>query len=193
MFALATVMIGGSAVVWLAGAFGGILGGAGPVVLGPSQATGALARLPRHLGDPAAAWSASSRGDLPGRTGMTAALIAALVLVVVLAVAVLAAVQRARRGGHGGRRRGARWARRGDLRELRVRRPERGRVILGRHEGALVAAEPRASVMVVAPAEAGKTTGLVVPRVAGMGRTRARHEREGRPDPRHLRCPLDPG
>ena len=182
MFALATVMIGGSAVVWLAGAFGGILGGAGPVVLGPSQATGALAHLPRHLGDPAAAWSASSRGDLPGRTGMTAALV-----VVVLAVAVLAAVQRARRGGHGGRRRGARWARRGDLRELRVRRPERGRVILGRHEGALVAAEPRASVMVVAPAEAGKTTGLVVPRVAGMGRTRARHEREGRPDPRHLR------
>ncbi len=77
MFALATVMIGGSAVVWLAGAFGGILGGAGPVVLGPSQATGALAHLPRHLGDPAAAWSASSRGDLPGRTGMTAALVAA--------------------------------------------------------------------------------------------------------------------
>ena len=94
---------------------------------------------------------------------MTAALIAALAVVVVLAVAVLAAVHRARRGGRGGRRRGARWARRGDLRELRVRRPERGRVILGRHEGALVAAEPRASVMVVAPAQAGKTTGLVVP------------------------------
>ena len=36
-------------------------------------------------------------------------------------------------------------------------------MILGRHEGALVAAEPRASVMVVAPAQAGKTTGLVVP------------------------------
>ena len=105
MFALATVMIGGSGVVWLAGALGGILGGAGPVVLGPSQATGVLARLPRHLGDPAAAWPASSRGDLPGRTGMTAALIAALVAVVVLAVAVLAVVQRARRGGRGGRRR----------------------------------------------------------------------------------------
>ena len=163
VFALATVMIGGSAVVWLAGALGGILRGAGPVVLGPSQATGVLARLPRHLGDPAAAWPASSRGDLPGRTGMTAALTAALAAVVVLAVAVFAVVGRARRGGHGGRRRGARWARRGDLRELRVRRPQRGRVILGRHEGALVAAEPRASVMVVAPAQAGKTTGLVVP------------------------------
>ncbi len=158
VFALATVMIGGSAVVSLAGALGGILRGAGPVVLGPSQATGVLARLPRHLGDPAAAWPATSRGDLPGRTGMTAALIAALVLVVVFAV-----VGRARRGGRAGRRRGARWARRGDLRQLRVRRPERGRVILGRHEGALVAAEPRASVMVIAPAQAGKTTGLVVP------------------------------
>ena len=163
VFALATMIIGGSAVVWLAGALAGILRGAGPVVLGPSQASGVLARLPRHLGDPAAAWPASSRADLPGRTGMTAALIAALVAVVVLAVAVLAAVQRARRGGHARRRRGARWARRGDLRELRVRRPERGRVILGRHEGALVAAEPRASVMVIAPAQAGKTTGLVVP------------------------------
>ena len=163
VFALATVMIAGSGVVWLAGALGGILRGTGPVILGPSQATGVLARLPRHLGDPAAAWPASSRADLPGRTGMTAALIAALAVVVVLAVAVLAVVQRARRGERAGRRRGARWARRGDLRELRVRRPQRGRVILGRHEGALVATEPRASVMVVAPAQTGKTTGLVIP------------------------------
>lgn len=66
VFALATVMIGGPAVVSLAGALGGILRGAGPVVLGPSQATGVLARLPRHLGDPAAAWPASSRADRTG-------------------------------------------------------------------------------------------------------------------------------
>jgi type IV secretion system protein VirD4 len=46
-----------------------------------------------------------------------------------------------------------------------VRGPERGRVVLGREGRNLLAAEPRASVMVIAPAQSGKTTGLAVPAI----------------------------
>ncbi len=60
------------------------------------------------------------------------------------------------------RKRAARWATAATC-ELRVRRPERGRVTLGHHRRALIAAEQRASVMVVGPTQSGKTTGLVVP------------------------------
>ena len=61
------------------------------------------------------------------------------------------------------RKRSARWATRSDLAELRVRRPEPGRITLGHHRRALIAAEERVSVMVVGPTQSGKTTGLVVP------------------------------
>ena len=44
-----------------------------------------------------------------------------------------------------------------------MRRPEPGRITLGHHRRALIAAEQRASVMVVGPTQSGKTTGLVVP------------------------------
>ena len=61
------------------------------------------------------------------------------------------------------RKRSARWATRSDLAELRVRRPEPGRITLGHHGRTLIAAEERVSVMVVGPTQSGKTTGLVVP------------------------------
>ena len=82
-------------------------------------------------------------------------------------------------GGSGTRRRGkraAKWATRSDLAELRVRRPERGRITLGHHRGALIAAEERASVMVVGPTQSGKTHRA----------RRARDERMGRPRPLDL-------
>ena len=63
------------------------------------------------------------------------------------------------------RKRAARWATRGDLADLRVRRPEPGRITLGHHGRALIAAEERVSVMVVGPTQSGKTTGLVVPAI----------------------------
>jgi type IV secretion system protein VirD4 len=59
--------------------------------------------------------------------------------------------------------RGARWARRGDLEQLVVRRPTPGRLVLGRAGGRLVAAERGHSVLVVGPTQSQKTTGLAVP------------------------------
>jgi type IV secretion system protein VirD4 len=65
--------------------------------------------------------------------------------------------ERARRDG------GARFASRADLKQLRIRRPRVGRVTLGVHRRALIAAEERVSVLVVGPSQSGKTSGLVVP------------------------------
>jgi type IV secretion system protein VirD4 len=70
------------------------------------------------------------------------------------------------REGPGGERRvqGAHWASRRDLRELRVDGPRRGRVTLGHHGRRLVAAEERASVLIVGPTTISlKTSGLAIP------------------------------
>ncbi|HWF16729.1 MAG TPA: type IV secretory system conjugative DNA transfer family protein [Acidimicrobiales bacterium] len=73
-------------------------------------------------------------------------------------------------------RRGARWARRGDLRALRVRAAPAppGRLLLGVLPGGLaaaigpaaaIAAEPGQSLVVVGPTQSGKTTSLAVPAI----------------------------
>ena len=80
---------------------------------------------------------------------------------------------------HGGRaprtlqrRRGARWARRRDVRPLVVppNRPSSGRLALGRLPGRLsavcLAAEPAQSVVVVGPTQSGKTSCLAVPAIS---------------------------
>ncbi len=76
----------------------------------------------------------------------------------------------------GSPRRGARWARRGDLRALRVRAEPAppGRLLLGVLPGgvagglgpaAAIAAEPGQSLVVVGPTQSGKTTSLAVPAI----------------------------
>jgi type IV secretion system protein VirD4 len=74
---------------------------------------------------------------------------------------------------HGGRRRGARWARRADLRRLLLSpgAPHPGRLTLGTIPGVVrpwrVVAEPAQSVVVVGPTQSGKTTALAVPAILG--------------------------
>ena len=155
---------GGSLLVWIAGAIGGVAAGGGPVLVSLSDAGTVLAELPSHLNDPARAWPAAVRDELPERTTMLAALLVTLGLLVALVVTALWLLGRVRGGSAKGRR-AARWAAPRDLRRLRVKGPERGRVILGRYQRQLVASEPRTSVLVVAPTQSGKTTSLVVPTI----------------------------
>jgi type IV secretion system protein VirD4 len=155
--ALAAVL----AFAMLASALAGLAGGGSPIWIGPPQAGTLLARLISRLSDPALAWPATDRRNLPGTAELQAVLLASLIAVAATAVAGWVAVRRLRNRTPG--RRAARWATRSDLADLRVGRPQPGRITLGHHRRALIAAEERASVMVVGPTQSGKTTGLVVP------------------------------
>ena len=74
---------------------------------------------------------------------------------------------------HTGARRGARWARRRDLRPLLVGAEDTppGRLLLGVLPGVArlsgIAAEPAQSLVVVGPTQSGKTTSLAVPAILG--------------------------
>jgi type IV secretion system protein VirD4 len=93
---------------------------------------------------------------------------AALILAATLGLVVLGVHLLDRRIEQGGGRRSrpesARWASKRDLRPLRVSGAQRGRLILGRHGKRLIAAEDRASVVVVGPSTVSlKTTGFAIP------------------------------
>jgi len=133
--------------------------------------------LPRHLDDPRAAWPASARSDLPGPVvywGATVGVgVMALVIVVVAMRRWTRRVGPLRRRAMGVDPR-ARLARRRDLAPIAVRRPERGRFVLGRVRRRLVATEDRVraarggrrrgdrgAVCVIGPSRSGKTASLI--------------------------------
>ena len=152
-----------AAIVLLAGALAGLLGRGRPVVVSPPAALGVAARLPNHLADPAQAWPAAARPVLPGALALQVVLALALVVVLLLLVSAVGLVSR--RLSRRDRDRAASWATGGQLGELRVPAPAAGRVTLGRHAGKLIAAERRASVLVIGPAQSGKSTGVNVPAI----------------------------
>ncbi len=148
-------------VVWLTSALAGVLTRGRPVQIGVASAARVLTRLPSHLSQPALAWSPDTRHELPGALLLQASLgVSTLVVLGVLAGALIASSWLSRRGTH---RRAAHFAARGELGELTVRRSQPGRVTLGVHHRKLIAAEERASILLVGPSQAGKTRGLVVP------------------------------
>src|ERR1700694_5532045 len=62
------------ALVWLWGGIAGSVFGDGWPHVGAGGLLGVLTRLPKHLGDPAAAWPPPARSGLPGPGGFYAAL-----------------------------------------------------------------------------------------------------------------------
>jgi type IV secretion system protein VirD4 len=146
--------------VVLVSALAGLLGHAAPIWIAPSGAGTFLAKLLTHLSDPALAWPAPDRRGLPAPSELQAILLISLITVATACVFGWRLATRLRDATP--RKRAANWATTSDLADLRVRRPERGRITLGYHRRALIAAEERASVMVVGPTQSGKTTGLVV-------------------------------
>jgi type IV secretion system protein VirD4 len=165
-------LLGGVAVlavlVWLTGQISAAVFGDGWPDGKVTDAGAVLVELPRHLDDPARAWPAQVRRELPGPVGFYATACLLLVAVGALVAAVVGRV----RGGLGMEarpararldRRGARWARPHELRALFVGRPTDGRVILGRVGRRLVATEQRHSAIVIAPTQSLKTTGLAIP------------------------------
>jgi len=146
--------------VWLWGGVAGVLFGSGWPHVTAAQLAGVVVRLPGRLDDPARAWPRPAAARLPGIAGCYAA----LALLVVAGVAALrtlngSAIVAVLRGPTDG----ARWARPGELRELRRRRRGTGRLVLGRHRGRLVSAEQRHALVAFGPPQSGKSAGLAVP------------------------------
>jgi type IV secretion system protein VirD4 len=160
-FAILGIAVAVGAALWLTGEFSGrLFGGAWPSV-DASEMGGVLARFAQHAGDPRGAWPASERGLIPGPVAFYTTL--GLVLSPIAGAGFV--LLRRRRGAATRGEGAARWAQRRDLRALRVRAPQPGRLTLGLVDGRLVAAEPRQSVIVVGPVQTGKTSGFAVPAI----------------------------
>jgi type IV secretion system protein VirD4 len=153
--------------LWLWGGLAGALLGGGWPALGPWQALGLALALPRHLGDPAAAWPAADRRLLPSPAGCYLALGALGAALAAVAALTLRAAPRRLRGEGGA---GARWAGGADLRPLRQRRAARpatrasgARIVLGRHGRRTLATESRHALIAFGPPQSGKSSGLAIP------------------------------
>lgn len=123
-------------------------------------------RLPSHVGDPRCAWPPRIAAELPGAAGLWICLVVVGSAILALGYGCWCAAQALGlgEGAEAKRPPSARWASARDLRALRIGRGHQGtRVRLGRRGRDLLAAEERASVIVVAPSQSGKTTGLAIP------------------------------
>lgn len=149
-----------SVLLWTTGEIAGrLFSGRWPSV-GAGEMGGVLTRFANDAGNPAAAWPDSTQGLIPAPLAFYATF---GVLFAPIAAAALIVAKRMAHAGSG--HTAARWARRRDLRSLRVHRHESGRLTLGRVDGRLVAAELRQSVIVVGPTQTGKTTGFAIPAI----------------------------
>ncbi|MDQ8045233.1 MAG: type IV secretory system conjugative DNA transfer family protein [Patulibacter sp.] len=160
--AIATAAI---ATVELTGAIAGMLHSHHPALVSP---TGAIAVLEHWLGDTGVrrgAWPAEVAPALGKFHQVRAALVVAVVLVAIAAAGCLVMWRstRVERLREIYKHRGARWAKGRELARLQVRRATPGRLTLGTRDGKLLASEVNASTLIVAPAQAGKTSGLAVP------------------------------
>jgi type IV secretion system protein VirD4 len=148
------------ATLWLTGELSGRLFAGDWPAVGASEIGGILARFAPHATDPAQAWPPPERRLIPGPAAFYATLVALLGPFAAIGVALVKHRLRSPAGGTA-----ARWAAPSDLRPLRVRAPEPGRLTLGLVGGRLLAAEPRQSVVVIGPVQTGKTSGFAVPAI----------------------------
>lgn len=166
LWLLAGALVTMLATLWLTGALATAVLGGGWDPPAPAELPATAMRLLGHLGEPAAAWPAGHRREVPDAPAfwLCGVLVAALMALAAVGLARAASVLGLELpGGEGRRAPSARWARGADLRPLRVRRARPGRLTLGRHGRGLVAAGERQSVIAIAPTQSHKTTGLAIP------------------------------
>jgi type IV secretion system protein VirD4 len=162
-------------VQWLAGNLAALLGRARLAHASPLDALRSLPSLLRHAGDPADAWPAHVRANLPGPAPYWIATVITLVAVGLLATCALAWVGRHRQTPIDKRRRlgvatQPKLATRRDLAPLRTRQPAPGRFVLARYQRGYLSTEATdrrgtrgvaGAVAVFGPSQSGKTTGLI--------------------------------
>jgi len=160
LIAIAAV-ISVTAVLWATGEVSGrIFGGEWPHTGATDMGT-IVTRFPSNLSDPAQAWPAPAQALIPAAVWFYATM--TLLLLPIALIGGL--IMRSRAARRARQPRSARWARPHDLKPLRVRGPQPGRLSLGVANRQLLAAEPRQSVIVIGPVQTGKTTGFAVPAI----------------------------
>lgn len=182
VFAAACAVGAVGVVVWAGAALAAALSGGGLLDAGLADAVRAAAALPGRLAEPSTAWTAPASDQLPGPWWYWASTALAVATAAMSGGAVLRwrAIRRAsgpvrlRRLGVRG---DARFATVRDLAPLVLRGPKRGRFVLGRVEGRLVATEDRrlapagrrgrrrqgdrGAVALIGPSRSGKTTAAI--------------------------------
>ena len=145
---------------------------AGLLATGTRSTSVSTARCACSRACPATSQTRDSRGpcamrnELPGTLALQGELVLSTLLVLTAVTAVLVLVaRRLDRVGAAVVTARARWASRGELADLHTARPAGRAYHARRHNGKLIAAEPRASVLGVGPAQSGKSTGLIVPAI----------------------------
>jgi type IV secretion system protein VirD4 len=179
--ALGVITAGGT--VWVGATVAASITG-GRLDASAADAMNAAVRLPRRIGDPAAAWPIEMAEELPGPIAYWICTALAAAAAVVLGVAAMRLWQRLWRAGTDDRSRlgvdaRARMAQARDLRTLFVKVPAAGRFVLGRFGRQLVATECRATtpssrrpgvrrrqgdtgaIALVGPSRSGKTVAAV--------------------------------
>jgi len=169
------ITFGALVVLWLTGEVGGWLASGHWPAVSLSEMGGVLIGVFGNPGDPAHAWPAAVRGELPSPVIFYAVLAVLLLLATIAWMYLgmllrwlrrhLGAVTPAGQAPPAAQTLPSGWARPQLFRDLFVRGPEAGRVILGRTNGRLVAAEASAPVVVLGPASSHKTGGMVVPAI----------------------------
>ncbi|MBV9336106.1 MAG: type IV secretory system conjugative DNA transfer family protein [Solirubrobacterales bacterium] len=148
-----------AAALWLWGGLAGALFGSGWPRVGVGQLLEIVIRLPSRLSHPASAWPPAARSRLPGALGVYGAFaLLAFASAVLVGLAALAGARLQPASG-------ARWARPGELRRLRLlrRSDHAGRLVLGRHGGRLLYAEHRHALVAFGPPQSGKSAGIAIP------------------------------
>ncbi|HYN36573.1 MAG TPA: type IV secretory system conjugative DNA transfer family protein, partial [Actinomycetota bacterium] len=154
-------LLGVGLVLWAAGELSGFLATGGFPGTRFSQMGEVVGGLFDHLGDPKLAWPRRLRADMSGPILFYAVL---FLLSLGATVSSLAAY-RIFSGLLSDSRNGSSWASLSDLRQLIVKHPLPGRLVLGRVRGKLVAAEERQSVIVLGPTQSMKTSGFAIPAI----------------------------
>lgn len=128
----------------------------------PSDIPGIIGGVLTNPGDPAKGWPKAIRGAVPGAVPYYLTLLF-LIVGAVFAVKFLKDFV-----GNGKKKdpNAAQWAKNKDIKTLIVPGPGiKGRLVLGRTNGKMIATEPRQSVIVLGPTQTGKTTGFAVPAI----------------------------
>lgn len=163
-------------VQWLIGNLAALLGRARLLHGTPVDAVKSLHGLLRHAGNPAAAWPAPAKANLPGPVPYWIATVLVIAAVTALSLAAVTLLGRRRQVPIDKRRRlgvatQPRLATRRDLTALYSRRPEPNRFVLARYRSGYLSTEDATSragrrgvagaVAIFGPSQSGKTTGLI--------------------------------